>query len=408
MLSGSRAGWSSLLRRPPAWRSSARRMRWTSTPITPERSPWRPNAVIARRARSRISPSLPSKMARRIASRSSSRSILSPEPSKRSSSIPFSRASVSAARKKWRSKSSSKIRRSSCDLAMVAARDSRKSRWSVQLTSSRAANASRISEVPTATPSERRSSKKASRLAAVVDIGLAGARQLDRDPLGDDIDVRAVLDEDAHGALEGLAVDVVGADQQQRARPVDRLGDRGRLLQIELAHHRDDLYEPAGEPLVELRGVQPDDLELAVDGRIVEPEIEAATLQRLGELAGVVRGEDDDRLGACLDHAQLRDGDLEVGEDLEQHRLELLVGLVDLIDQQDDRVLGADRLEQGAGEQELLPEDVRARLLPPRLLVTAGLSLDPEQLLAVVPLIQSLGLVEALVALEPNEPALGG
>ena len=95
----------------------------------------------------------------------------SPEPSKRSSSIPFSIASVSAARKKCRSKSSSKIRRSSWDLAMVAASDSRKSRWSVQLTSSRAAKASRISEVPTATPSERRSSKKASRLLAVVLIG---------------------------------------------------------------------------------------------------------------------------------------------------------------------------------------------------------------------------------------------
>ena len=50
------------------------------------------------------------------------------EPSKRSSSIPRSSASVSAARKKWRSKSSSKMRRSSCDLAIVAASASRKSR----------------------------------------------------------------------------------------------------------------------------------------------------------------------------------------------------------------------------------------------------------------------------------------
>ena len=41
--------------------------------------------------------------------------------------------------------------------------------------------------------------------------------------------------------------------------------------------------------------------------------------------------------GAGLDHAQLGDRDLEVGEDLEQHRLELLVGLVDLVDQQHDR-----------------------------------------------------------------------
>ena len=60
------------------------------------------------------------------------------------------------------------------------------------------------------------------------------ASPADADPLGDQVDVGAVLDQDAHRALEGLAVDVVGADQQQRPRPVDRLGDRGRLLQVEL------------------------------------------------------------------------------------------------------------------------------------------------------------------------------
>src|SRR4051812_6710479 len=178
-------------------------------------------------------------MARRIASRSSSGSILSPDPSKRSSSMPRSSASVSADRKKWRSKSSSKIRRSSWDFAIVAARDSRKSRWSVQLTSSRAAKASRISEVPTATPSARSSSKKASRLPAVPATTSAPGRarrseaardavalELHRDALGDQVDVGAVLDQDAHRLLEGLAVDVVSADQEQRACPVDRLGDR--------------------------------------------------------------------------------------------------------------------------------------------------------------------------------------
>ena len=43
------------------WRPSVRRMRCTSTPITPEPSPRRPKAAIASRARSRISPSLPSR-----------------------------------------------------------------------------------------------------------------------------------------------------------------------------------------------------------------------------------------------------------------------------------------------------------------------------------------------------------
>jgi hypothetical protein len=51
-----------------------------------------------------------------------------------------------------------------------------------------------------------------------------------------------------------------------------------------------------------------------------------------------------------LDHAELGDRDLEVGEDLEEHRLELLVGLVDLVDQQHHRLGLGDRLQQRPGE----------------------------------------------------------
>ena len=83
-----------------------------------------------------------------------------------------------------------------------------------------------------------------------------------------------------------------------------------------------------------------------------------------------------------------------------QHRLELLVGLVDLVDEQDDGIARCDRGHQGPRQQELLAEDVLLHVLP------AGrgrLGLDPEKLLAVVPLVQGLGLVEALVALEPYE-----
>ena len=62
-----RSGWGS------ARRPSARRMRWTSTPMTPEPSPWRPKAAIASRARSRIWPSSPSRSAAAICWRSVSR-----------------------------------------------------------------------------------------------------------------------------------------------------------------------------------------------------------------------------------------------------------------------------------------------------------------------------------------------
>ena len=58
----------------------------------------------------------------------------------------------------------------------------------------------------------------------------------------------------------------------------------------------------------------------------------------------------------------------------------------------------------GRVEQELLAEDVVLDVLP------AGLAagLDPQQLLAVVPLVQRLRLVEALVALQAHQLAAGG
>ena len=197
-----------------------------------------------------------------------------------------------------------------------------------------------------------------------------------------------------------VGVQVLRAEQQQRTGPVDRLGDRRRLLEVELAHHRDHLDELARDGLGQLGRVQADDRELVLDRRVVEPEVQAAALERLGQLARVVRGQDHDRLRARRDPAQLGDRDLEVREQLEQHRLELLVGLVDLVDQQHDRLGGPDRREQRPGEQELLAEDVVLDLRPAGVV---GLGLDPQQLLAVVPLVERLGLVEPLVALQPHE-----
>ena len=66
--------------------------------------------------------------------------------------------------------------------------------------------------------------------------------------------------------------------------------------------------------------------------------------------------------------------------------------------------LGApDRGEQRAGEQELLAEDVVAGLVPRLVGPARG---DPQQLLGVVPLVQRAGLVDALVALQPDQPGV--
>ena len=51
-----------------------------------------------------------------------------------------------------------------------------------------------------------------------------------------------------------------------------------------------------------------------------------------------------------LDRAELRDRHLEVGEHLQQERLERLVGAIELVDQQYRRTrrIGLERLQRGA------------------------------------------------------------
>ena len=131
---------------------------------------------------------------------------------------------------------------------------------------------------------------------------------------------------------------------------------------------------------------------------MADPVEERAALQGVVQLPRAVRGEDHRRLAARADRAELGDRDLEVGEHLEQERLELLVGSVDLVDQQDDGLVGVDRLEQRPADEELGPE---------QLVLGDGAFLrgaDVEQLAWIVPLVDGVRDVEALVALETDQP----
>jgi hypothetical protein len=104
-----------------------------------------------------------------------------------------------------------------------------------------------------------------------------------------------------------------------------------------------------------------------------------------------------------VDRPQLRDAHLEVREQLKQKGLELLVGAVDLVDEQDRRRRTADGGEERSFEQVFFREDV---LLD----AVGGLAyplarLDGEELALIVPLVERRVLVEALVALKPDELA---
>ena len=119
------------------------------------------------------------------------------------------------------------------------------------------------------------------------------------------------------------------------------------------------------------------------------------------------------------ERADLRNGNLKLAQQLQQYRFERLVGAVDLVDQQHHRFRRAHGLKQRARREKALREEdalLRADALH-RLLRSAGVGddladllaqdLGVEQLLAVVPLVECLRLVLALVALQSQQPPPG-
>jgi hypothetical protein len=122
--------------------------------------------------------------------------------------------------------------------------------------------------------------------------------------------------------------------------------------------------------------------------------VDAAAAERLVEFAGAVRGEDDDGGLGGADRAAFGDGDGEVGEELEEEGLELMVGTVDLVDEEDAVAGGFEREEDGAGDEVFVGVEVDVSL--PRLP-------DREHLAGEVPFVHRRRGVDPLVALEPDE-----
>ena len=177
----------------------------------------------------------------------------------------------------------------------------------------------------------------------------------------------------------------------------------GNLAQVLLAHRRHHAGDLKRQGRVDLRPAGEDDARLAIDFGKVDIVIETAAAESVRQLARAVRGEHDARDGAGVDRAELGDAHLEVGEELEQEGLELLVGPVDLVDEQDRRRLAADGGKERPLEQILLREDVLLDAVG--VLAGALARLDGEKLALVVPLVEGGVLVEALVALQADQLA---
>src|SRR5437763_332294 len=313
----------------------------------------------------------------------------------------------------WRAKYTSKrmlktFSWSACLTSVVCSAVLNVARSSMGMCSS-ARMASRFSVIDTGNPAARSSwTKPDSRSsmrpgAGTSTVVTSGLRDLEL--LVGPLDVALVLEEDVDGAADHVGCDLLHPEMHEGAGPVDRLGDRRRLLQVEGPDGAHDPGDLVGEPGVDPRHPDPHDVLLPLGVGVVEVEEQAAPLQRLRQLPGVVGGEDHDRAPHGRDRAQLRHRHLEVGQHLEEQGLGLDLDPVDLVDEEHHGLVGPDGLQQGPSEQEGFGEDVGLDRRPVPLVLPVGL--DAQQLLLVVPLVEGLRLVEALVALEPDEPGAG-
>ena len=176
--------------------------------------------------------------------------------------------------------------------------------------------------------------------------------------------VLAVLEHRAERRAGEVGVEPLRPERQQRLGPVDRLRDAGRLEQVLLAERADGLGDVAGQRLDASGTRGPDDGDLALELGVLDPVVEAAPLQRVVHLAGAVAGDDDDRRDLGADRAELGDRDREVAQHLQQEGLELVVGAVDLVDEQHAR-RGLQGGQQGSGQQEAAVVDLGLQLVDP-------------------------------------------
>ena len=155
----------------------------------------------------------------------------------------------------------------------------------------------------------------------------------------------------------------------------------------------------------DLGGSDAQDGELALEVGVVDPVVQAAALQRVVDVAGAVRGDDHDGGPLRPEGAELGDGDRVVGEDLEEERLELVVGAVHLVDEQHrrDGTVGGDGAQKRSSDEELLGVEL---VLAGRL-AACLLGSEVEQLAGVVPLVHGLRRVDALVALQAHQLPAG-
>jgi hypothetical protein len=191
-------------------------------------------------------------------------------------------------------------------------------------------------------------------------------------------------------------------ERHQRRHPVERFGHARNLVEIDVTQLVDQRCDLRGELRRHVRDARLHDRELLLEGGVLDPLIETATLERVVHLARAVRRQHDERRRRRADGAEFGDRHLELGQQLQQIALDLFVRAIDLVDQEDGRprARGIDRLQQGTLEQEAFGVELCLGGAQ-----RAGGFEDAklEELPRIVPLIRGLTEVEPFVALQSDQ-----
>src|SRR5215207_10383791 len=117
--------------------------------------------------------------------------------------------------------------------------------------------------------------------------------------------VLAVLEDRAQRDLDRVLVDGGASERGERVRPVDRLGDARRLVELEVAHGFHRGRDLARELVGHLRCTNAEDGELALEIRMRDPVVEAAALERVVDIARSVRRHHHERRYRRMEGAEL-------------------------------------------------------------------------------------------------------
>ncbi len=148
--------------------------------------------------------------------------------------------------------------------------------------------------------------------------------------------------------------------------------------------------------------------------------VQAAAFECFAQLAGVVAGQQHQRAVHRAERPKLGHAHLEIAQHFQQKCFELGIRPVDLVDQQDGRLLAQDGFQQRALQQKAHREEDIFLLRQPvggssqafdpgkGLLQLIAQQLGVQELLGVFPLVERLGLIQPFVALQADQLAPGG